>query len=234
MLAMVDRPVSTEETALRHSPIAALERALEELASVVAALSPEAYGARLFPNASGSIGEHVRHCLDHVSALVSADPSSCLSYDRRERGTAVETDPVQALRCIQLLRIKVAGRPMVHAARRAHLRDVHGRARRRHAVRDVDAGARVGVRAEPHHPSPGHDRPSCHAPRVRRAGRLRVRAVDAAALGGARSMCTVSIVPIADGCRVVCNRDERRTRAAARPPRTWPTEVSWATYPRIR
>ena len=44
-------------------------------------------------------------------------------------------------------------------------------------------------------------------------------------------MCTVSIVPTTDGCRVVCNRDERRTRAAARPPRTWPTEVSWATYP---
>src|SRR3954464_8626826 len=45
-------------------------------------------------------------------------------------------------------------------------------------------------------------------------------------------MCTVSIVPVPDGCRLVCNRDERRTRAAAHPPRTWPTEVSWATYPR--
>jgi hypothetical protein len=44
-------------------------------------------------------------------------------------------------------------------------------------------------------------------------------------------MCTVSIVPAADGCRVVCNRDERLTRPAARPPRAWPTEVSWATYP---
>jgi hypothetical protein len=44
-------------------------------------------------------------------------------------------------------------------------------------------------------------------------------------------MCTVSIVPVADGCRVMCNRDERRTRAVAHPPRTRPTEVSWATYP---
>jgi transport and Golgi organization protein 2 len=44
-------------------------------------------------------------------------------------------------------------------------------------------------------------------------------------------MCTVSIVPVAGGCRVMCNRDERRTRAVAHPPRTWPTEVSWATYP---
>ena len=108
MLAMADRHTSTAETPRCTSPIAALEGALEELAAVVAALSPEAYGARLFPNASGSIGEHVRHCVDHVSALVSADPSSCLSYDRRDRGTAVETDQAQALRCIQLLRIKIA------------------------------------------------------------------------------------------------------------------------------
>jgi uncharacterized damage-inducible protein DinB len=108
MLAMIDRPASTLESAQRHAPIAALEGALEELASVVAALSPEAYVARLFPNASGSIGEHVRHCLDHVSALVTADPSSCLSYDRRQRGTVVETDQAQALRSMQLLRIKIA------------------------------------------------------------------------------------------------------------------------------
>jgi hypothetical protein len=107
MVALDDRPLSIAERALRDSPIAALDATLEELASVVAALSPGAYGARLFPNASGSIGDHVRHCLDHVSALVSADPSSCLSYDHRERGTAVETDPVQAVRFIQLLRIKV-------------------------------------------------------------------------------------------------------------------------------
>ena len=107
MLALADRPVTTEER-LSMSPVAALERALEDIAAVVAALSPEAYRARPLPNASGSIGEHVRHCLDHVSALVSADPSSTLSYERRERGTIVETDPSQALRFIQILRIKVA------------------------------------------------------------------------------------------------------------------------------
>jgi hypothetical protein len=43
-------------------------------------------------------------------------------------------------------------------------------------------------------------------------------------------MCTVSIVPTVEGCRVVCNRDERRTRPAARPPRPQ-TTVSGATYP---
>jgi hypothetical protein len=29
----------------------------------------------------------------------------------------------------------------------------------------------------------------------------------------------------------MCNRDERRTRPSARPPRTWPTDVSCAIYP---
>ena len=108
MLAVAERPTSTADTNSFASPVEALESALGELAAVIAALSRDAYTARLFPNASGSIGQHVRHCLDHVSALVVADPSSCLSYDLRERGTTVETDPAQALRCIQLLRIKVA------------------------------------------------------------------------------------------------------------------------------
>src|SRR5947208_1502870 len=107
MSTTVDRHTSMAEAPRHASPIAALERALEDLAAVVATLRPEAYGARLLPNASGSIGEHVRHCLDHVSALVSAEPSSCLSYERRTRGTAVETNPAEALRCIQLLRIKI-------------------------------------------------------------------------------------------------------------------------------
>jgi hypothetical protein len=43
-------------------------------------------------------------------------------------------------------------------------------------------------------------------------------------------MCTVSIVPTVEGCRMVCNRDERRSRPIARPPRT-PSAISAATYP---
>ena len=107
MVAMLDRQTVMAETPRHSSSLAALEGALEALAAVVAALRPEAYADRLLPSASGSIGEHVRHCLDHVSALVSADPSACLSYDRRARGTSVETNPAEALRCIQLLRIKI-------------------------------------------------------------------------------------------------------------------------------
>lgn len=107
MPALTECSVAVEEPALVPS-LAALDRALADMSAVVASLSPEAYRARPLPGVSGSIGEHVRHCLDHVQALVSAEPSSALSYDGRARGTRVETDPAAALRSIQILRLKVA------------------------------------------------------------------------------------------------------------------------------
>lgn len=106
-MVTLDRPMAAEERACAAS-LTALDRALADVAAVVSAVSSEAYRARPFPNLSGSIGEHVRHCLEHVDALVSSDRSSDLSYDHRQRGTVVERDPAAALRSIQLLRIKIA------------------------------------------------------------------------------------------------------------------------------
>ena len=47
-------------------------------------------------DSSGSVGEHVRHCLDHVRALMDAAGMEEISYDSRLRGTVVETDPAAA------------------------------------------------------------------------------------------------------------------------------------------
>jgi uncharacterized damage-inducible protein DinB len=88
------------------SPSFALSHLLDELSSAVIELPMDVYRATFEGGASGSIGEHVRHCLDHVSALLSADPSGTLSYDHRQRGTRVETDPGAALQ--QILRLKAA------------------------------------------------------------------------------------------------------------------------------
>jgi hypothetical protein len=44
-------------------------------------------------------------------------------------------------------------------------------------------------------------------------------------------MCTVTIVPNGDGFRLVCNRDERRDRPAARPPGTRRCGDRLATFP---
>ena len=106
-MVTLDRPMLAEERTCAAS-LTALDRALEEVAAVIAGLSPDVYRARPLPDVSGSIGEHVRHCLDHIDALVSADRSSDLSYECRRRGTAVETEPAAALRAIQLLRINIA------------------------------------------------------------------------------------------------------------------------------
>ena len=84
----------------RRDARGALIRLLDELGAVLLQVAPDTYTARPLPDVSGSVGEHVRHILDHVTAFVSAQPSSVLTYDRRDRGTPVETDPAAALRVI--------------------------------------------------------------------------------------------------------------------------------------
>ena len=74
-----------------------LRQRLDELMRVVRAMPPDAYRTRT-SRVSGSVGEHVRHVLDHVASLVDGNPSAVLSYDHRLRGTAVETEPHAAMR----------------------------------------------------------------------------------------------------------------------------------------
>lgn len=76
------------------APLAAVLRQVRE---VVAALSPEQYRAPGDETFSGAtIGGHVRHCLDHVRAVVErhdgGEEPAGIDYDHRERGTRVETD----------------------------------------------------------------------------------------------------------------------------------------------
>jgi hypothetical protein len=86
------------------TPAEILRRQLDVLAALVLSTDTPTYAACPMPGVSGSIGEHVRHCLDHIAALAAWNPSDVLTYDRRERGTPVERDPAEALR--RVLRIK--------------------------------------------------------------------------------------------------------------------------------
>jgi uncharacterized damage-inducible protein DinB len=87
----------TEEPAgAPHAPVA-LARLLDDLASLILHVPPSVYGAQLLPGVTGSVGEHVRHILDHVAAFISSFDQTVLTYDHRERGTAVETDSGMAL-----------------------------------------------------------------------------------------------------------------------------------------
>ena len=78
-------------------PVRALVRQLDDLASVLMGLDVDTFTARPRPDISGSIGAHVRHMLDHVTAFVDAVGRGVVNYDRRQRGTDVEADPAAAL-----------------------------------------------------------------------------------------------------------------------------------------
>src|SRR5262245_58006501 len=52
------------------------------------------------PGFTSNIGGHVRHCLDHVDALLRAIERGQLNYDSRCRGTEVETCRQAALDAI--------------------------------------------------------------------------------------------------------------------------------------
>ena len=60
-------------------------------------------------DSSGSVGEHVRHCLDHVRALTAAVTADEFSYDSRLRGTPVETIPAAAIEEINGLDLALDG-----------------------------------------------------------------------------------------------------------------------------
>lgn len=64
---------------------------LDQLAAVVDGLNDGDYRAERAREVSGSIGGHVRHCLDHVRALVAGIDAGRIAYDVRVRGTAVES-----------------------------------------------------------------------------------------------------------------------------------------------
>jgi uncharacterized damage-inducible protein DinB len=93
-----------------RSVFAALAEVLDQLAGVVAGLSDRSY-AGADETGGGSIGGHVRHCLDHVRLLLEGLDTGIVDYDRRERGTDIERDRRAACEKVQELvrRLRAAG-----------------------------------------------------------------------------------------------------------------------------
>jgi len=84
---------------------------LEQLRDVVALMPKGMYVAQPAARVSGSIGQHVRHCLDHVSAFTAAVSGEALSYDQRLRGTTLEIDPRTAVDEIERLFVRLERLP---------------------------------------------------------------------------------------------------------------------------
>lgn len=81
----------------------AVQTLLDCQAELLEALSDEQYAASPDPEC-GAIGAHVRHCLDHVRALLSGAEAGLIDYDARERGTDIEQQRAAGLRETRALR----------------------------------------------------------------------------------------------------------------------------------
>ena len=73
---------------------------LHEMRSMIERIDDESYTAPAPGRCTSGIGRHVRHCLDHIGALVEGTHCGLCAYDRRARGTAVETCRIAAVRRI--------------------------------------------------------------------------------------------------------------------------------------
>ena len=79
----------------------ALASALGKLHGLIQRLSDDQYTRAGMKGFSSPIASHVRHCIDHVDALLlglqDGEPVREIRYDRRERGTRIEADRGYAL-----------------------------------------------------------------------------------------------------------------------------------------
>lgn len=91
------RAAATAPAATASEGVTVLRHLLDQLVTLLLTIDRDVYVARPAPSVSGSVGEHVRHALDHVSALLGAGSATELSYDHRERGGQVEGSPSAAI-----------------------------------------------------------------------------------------------------------------------------------------
>jgi hypothetical protein len=105
--AMLAASMATSEP-----PSVTLMTILQQLQGVVGCLRDQQYAMRPVGVVDSSIGGHVRHCLDHVRALLRGIDTGLLDYDARERGTAIETDRAAALDEMRSLRLRLRGLPV--------------------------------------------------------------------------------------------------------------------------
>jgi len=83
---------------------AALDTVLQKTAEVVQSLDTAAYTTASDAFHGGSVGAHVRHCLDHLRAVLAGIESGTVDYDDRRRATPVEVDPAVAVNEFNQLR----------------------------------------------------------------------------------------------------------------------------------
>jgi uncharacterized damage-inducible protein DinB len=102
-------PVPKGRLAVPQTPIQPLVSLLHQLRATIERIDDAAYTTPPVGRSSGGVGGHVRHCLDHVSALLTATRTGVCEYDRRRRNTQVETSRDAATARIDALTAMVTG-----------------------------------------------------------------------------------------------------------------------------
>ena len=82
---------------MRHHTLQPLVDLLHQMRTMIARLDDVDYAMPAPGRTTGGIGGHVRHCLDHVSALLAGTRTGLCAYDRRQRDTDIETSRVAAI-----------------------------------------------------------------------------------------------------------------------------------------
>lgn len=97
--------------------IDAASAVLEQCAQFVRDRSAREYGRPCPLLGDSTMGQHVRHSLDHFSAILMPREPGVIDYDHRERDTPVENDPRAAEALIgtllnSLARVEAQGEPV--------------------------------------------------------------------------------------------------------------------------
>lgn len=88
---------STLSAATTPEFVGAIVLVLRELHAMVNAITDEVYTSPSSPQfMRATIGGHLRHSVDHLAALADGITAGVVSYDRRARGTAIESDRAAA------------------------------------------------------------------------------------------------------------------------------------------
>ena len=97
-----------DERARMEPLITSINIALDQIQQVISQLSFDQYAALGIGGLSGVVGAHVRHCLDHVAALIAGAENSLVDYENRHRDSAVQHDRETAIATIRQLQQKLA------------------------------------------------------------------------------------------------------------------------------
>lgn len=86
-----------------NSDLAANLELLDQAAAFSESMSPTHWQTPSPAFRNSSLGQHLRHTLEHVEALLNGLPSGCINYDSRKRDETIERQPeLAADRCRQL------------------------------------------------------------------------------------------------------------------------------------